>query len=156
MRPESLCYGALAAFFALAMRAPVCSAQVAIAVIVSPKTSVNNLSIEELRRIFLGSSTTLPGNGPVILVEHTAERPAFYRAALGMSEDRVKRHWIQMVFAGDGATPPREIDELDAVKRFVAEHSGAIAFLSESAVDVNVKVLSIDGQRPGDPGYPLR
>lgn len=156
MRIHSLGLGLMAAVLGLCTRTPVCAAQTAIAVIVSPNTPIVNLSLDQLRRIYLGSTTTIANDGSVILVEHPPEREAFYRAALGMSEDRVKRHWIRVVFAGDDAAPPREIEESGAVNQYVAGHHGAIAFLSESAVQQDVKIVTIDGRRPSDPGYPLR
>jgi ABC-type phosphate transport system substrate-binding protein len=156
MRLPCLGPGLIAALLGISIAAPPSGAQAAIAVIVSSNSPIADLSMEQLRRIYLGSTTTFPGVGAVILVEHPPEREAFYRAALGMTEDRVKRHWIRVVFAGDDAAPPKEIDDPGAVSRFVADHPAAIAFITVSAVQPEVKVVTIDGRRPGDADYPLR
>jgi ABC-type phosphate transport system substrate-binding protein len=127
-----------------------------IVVIVNPRNPVRDLSLEELRRLYLGRTTTFRQNQPVILLEQAEIRRAFYRAALGMNEARVKRHWIGIVFSGETATPPKAIAAADELKRTVAQNTGAIGFLEQTAADPSVKVLTINGLHPGDAGYPLR
>jgi hypothetical protein len=83
-------------------------------------------------------------------------RRAFYQAALGMNEARIKRHWIGIVFSGETATPPKTIAAADELKRAVAQNTGAIGFLEQTAADPSVKVLTINGLHPGDARYPLR
>jgi len=84
-------------------------AQEPIAVIVHPGNPLTSISLDELRRLYLGSRTTLPNREAVILLESPAVRERFYTSALKMSPDRVKRHWIGVVFAGESDTPPREV-----------------------------------------------
>jgi hypothetical protein len=96
------------------------------------------------------------GGGRVTLVECPGLRAEFYRTVLGMSEDRVSRHWIAIVFAGRGATPPKAFADAEEAKRYVAHNEGAIAFIPSSRVDESVKALAIDGVHPSDPAYPLR
>jgi ABC-type phosphate transport system substrate-binding protein len=131
-------------------------ARAQLVVVVNPHNPVRNLSIEELRRLYLGRATTFRQNQPVLLLEHAEARDAFYQAALGMNEARVKRHWIGIVFSGETATPPQAIAAVEDLKRVVAQNVGAIGFLDLSAADQSVKVLTINGLRPGDAGYPLR
>ena len=125
-------------------------------VVVNPRNPVRNLSLEELRRLYLGRTTTFRQNQPVLLLEHAEARDAFYQAALGMNEARVKRHWIGIVFSGETVTPPQAIAAVEDLKRLVAQNVGAIGFLDLSAADQTVKVLTINGLHPGDAGYPLR
>lgn len=125
------------------------------AVIVHPDAPVSNVSVDELRRYFLGKSTML-GATQLQVVEHPKERPAFYRALAGLSEDEVRRRWVGLAFRGEAPVLPKEIADAAEVRRFVSEHPGAIAFLDAAAVDGSVKVLSVGGHRPADPSYPLR
>ncbi|HYX83221.1 MAG TPA: hypothetical protein VE714_12555, partial [Gemmatimonadales bacterium] len=67
----------------------------------------------------------------------------------------VHRHWIGLVFRGEDAIPPQPMRDADAVKRFVADHPGAIGFVDLKAADASVRVLTIGGYAPGDPNYPL-
>ena len=131
-------------------------ARAQIVVVVNPRNPVRDLSLEELRRLYLGRTTTFRQNQPVMLLEQADTRRAFYRAALGMNEARVKRHWIGIVFSGETAIPPRTIAGVEELKRTVAQNAGAIGFLDLAAADQSVKVLTINGLHPGDAAYPLR
>ena len=44
----------------------------------------------------------------------------------------------------------------DDVKQFIRSHADAIGFLPQADVDGSVKVLTIEGRRPGDAGYVIR
>lgn len=131
-------------------------AQEAIAVIVHPDNPLTTISRDELRRFYLGTSTTLPNRESVLLLESSTVRERFYATALGMSLDRVKRHWIGVVFSGQSGTPPKEVGGPDELRQFVATHRGAIAFLAARDVSGSVKILAVDGLRPSDPRYPLK
>jgi hypothetical protein len=132
------------------------AAHAQVAVVVNRANPVTALTLEQLRRLFLGSSTTFPGGHGVTLVESPAVRAGFYRALLGLTEEQVKRHWLSIVFGGEGGNPPKEIAETQDLRRFVGENPGAIAFLLLSEVDNSVKIVAINGAKPGDASYPLR
>ena len=141
-----------AAAIALGARA----AEAQTAVIVHRASTVSNVSAEDLRRFFLGK-TTMAGNGQqIMLVELTPIRTRFYKTLLGLTADEVRRRWIAMVFRGDALALPFEIADIGLVKKFVAEHPGAVAFIPANEVDETVKVLHIDGKLPSDAGYPLK
>jgi hypothetical protein len=126
------------------------------AVIVHRASTVSNVSAEDLRRFFLGK-TTIAGNGQqIMLVELTPIRTRFYKSLLGLTADEVRRRWIAMVFRGDALALPFEIADVGAVKKFVAEHPGAVAYIPAGDVDDTVKVLRIDGKLPGDASYALK
>jgi hypothetical protein len=127
-----------------------------VALVVNRKNPVANLTLEQLRRLYLGTSKTFPGGIRVTLIEFPVLRVRFYRTLLGMTDDQLKRHWMAIVFAGEGTSPPKEIAGPDDLRRFVAEHAGALAFLPLVDVDGSVKVVAIGGVNPGDANYPLR
>ena len=127
-----------------------------IAVIVNSRNPIRDLSLEELRRLYLGRTTSFRQNLPVILLEQAVMSGAFYQAALGMNEARVRRHWIGIVFSGETAKPPRTIAAAEELKRVVAENPGAIAFIDLAETDPDMRVLTINGRHPDDARYPLR
>jgi len=131
-------------------------ARAQIAVVVNPRNPVKDLSLEELRRLYLGRTTTFRQNQPVTLLGQAKISDAFYQAALGMNEARVRRHWIGIVFSGETAKPPRSITLASELKRALAERAGAIAFIDIADIDRSMKVLTINGLRPADVRYPLR
>ena len=134
----------------------VASAQSPIVVIVHAKSPLTEISLESLQRLYLGSSRSFPNGQPAVLVESAPLRDRFYSEALGMNADRFKRHWIRVVFSGEGASPPKYFGEPGDVLQYVATHPGAIAFVELSTVNGSVKVLSLDGLRPADAHYRLR
>jgi hypothetical protein len=131
------------------------AAQGAIAVIVNRSNPVRNVSATDLQRLYLGATTMFPNRERVLLLEQTRLRDSFYRTVLMMSEDRVKRYWIGVVFSDAGATPPKSVNDAALVLDFVRHGRGAIAFVDAEAVDSTVKVLAVEGSRPGDPDYAL-
>ena len=92
----------------------------------------------------------------MVLVTYPPAATRFFDAALGMSTDLFQRHWMELVFQGQDATPPKAIAVQSELNRFVAEHLGALAFIDISAVDQSVKVVTIDGRAPADAAYRLR
>jgi len=126
------------------------------AVIVHRSSVVSDVKLDDLRRFFLGQGALAANGRQVILVELSPIRTRFYKRLLGLSPDDVRRRWIGVVFRGDALTLPFELDDATAVKKFVAEHPGAVAFVEVSDIDDTVKALRIDGKRPGDPLYPIK
>lgn len=131
------------------------TADAQMAVIVHPSTQVTGVTLDELRRYFLGKASTL-GAQRVQIVETRTMRRSFYRSLLDMSEDEVKRRWRALVFRGEAPAPPKEVADGAEARRYVAEHPGAMAFVDASMVDGSVKALTVDGRRPVDAAYPVR
>jgi hypothetical protein len=126
------------------------------AVIVHRSSPVEDVKLDDLRRFFLGQSSMGASGQTAMLVELTPIRVRFYKKLLGLRADEVRRRWIGMVFRGDALALPFELADAAAVKKFVREHPGAVAFLDASDVDETVKAIRIDGKRITDPQYPLK
>lgn len=147
----------LALFLILLASAPPATIQRSpLVVVVNPSSPVSDLSLDELRGLFLGRTVMVDGNHRVALAEFDDGRIHFYRSALSMDDDRFKRHWIRQVFTGTAAAPPETFTSVEDVKRFVAAHPGGVAFLPANALDASVKAVTIEGRGPADPSYPLR
>jgi len=127
-----------------------------IAIIVHHDNPVRDLPLATLRRLYFGQTTTFSNGERVVLLECTPLQAAFYRKTLGMSPELLHRHWIGLVFQGEDAIPPQPLPDDESVKRFVAEHPGAIGFVDVRTADATVKVLTVNGRAPGDANYPLR
>lgn len=127
-----------------------------IAVVVHPSHAAEDISVDALRRIFLGQSTTLPGGARVRLATHVGSSERFDRDVLRLQPQIVRSRWMAMTFRGEATSIPTEFSSSDDIKRFVREHTDALAYLPLADVDASVKVLRIDGRRPADAGYLLR
>src|SRR6202023_2620669 len=69
-----------------------------VAVIVNTANSVDDLSADGLRRLFLGQTTTFPTGARARLATHTGSADAFSREALGLPREVVRSRWMSMTF----------------------------------------------------------
>jgi len=127
-----------------------------IAVVVGPRSPLRNLSMSDLRRIYLGEAGRVDRIDGIQVVEFTPVRRDFYQRVLDMSEARVKRHWIGLLFAGEATVPPKEFDEAAELRQYLTGNANAIAFVPLNEVAPPLKVVSIDGFPPSSAEYPLR
>lgn len=142
------------AFVAVSVAAP--ARAEALAVVVSSKLDVDSLTEAQLRQIFLGEPVKAGGKKviPLNLPPNSAARQAFDQAVLGMGPDEVPRFWVDQRIRGK-ASPPKTIPSSSTVVRLVEKLPGAIGYVELSEVTPGVRVIAIDGKKPGDDSYPL-
>jgi ABC-type phosphate transport system substrate-binding protein len=145
----------LAAFAILGLLTPIV-ARAQVAIIVNPANPLEELSLDKVRRLFLGQVKTFPTGSRARLAWHVGSAATFDRSALGLQPEIVRSRWMAMIFRGEAKTFPTELATPDDVKQFVRSHADAIAFLPQANVDGTVKVLTIEGKRPNDAGYVIR
>ena len=133
--------------------APAANAQ--IAVIVNPKLAINELSFDDVRRIFAGKTAQLANTALVVGFEASAAEK-FSTAVLGVSASAIHKRWVLLAFQGEVSTVLRDLPDADAARKFVANTTGGIAFIPASEVNATVKVLRIDGALPSDPAYKVK
>ena len=146
----------LLGFFRVAGETP---SKADIAVVVHPDTPVSTLSLNDLRKVFLGQRQYWNKNIPVVLFIHpptTLERDMALKVLYEMTERRFKQYWMAMVFRGVTVTPPKTISSNNGANQLVAAIPGAIALIKVDDVALGLKVLRVDGRLPGEPRYPLR
>jgi ABC-type phosphate transport system substrate-binding protein len=124
-------------------------------VIVSLQTSMTDISLATLRRVFQGEATNatdgkrlIPMNSPL----KSAERELFDRKVLGLEPAAVGRFWIDRRIRDEGL-PPRTLPSVDLGVRVVASYPGAIAYVRASVAGKSVRILKVDGKSYSDPGY---
>lgn len=145
----------LAAFVILDIGMPMV-AHAQVAVVVNPSNTLEELSLEKLRRLFLGQARTFPTGARARLAWHAGSAATFDRTALGLQPEVVRSRWMAMIFRGEAKAFPTEVATPDDLKQFVRSHTDAIGFLPQADVDASVKVLTIEGKRPSDAGYVIR
>lgn len=130
-----------------------------IAVVVHPETPVSDLSLSEVRKVFLGERQYWNSKLPVALLIRAPvarERDVVLRVIYQMSEAQFKQYWVAKIFRAEVASPPRIVYSNDMQYELVAAIPGAIAFVDARNVRPGVKVLRVDGRLPGERDYPLR
>jgi ABC-type phosphate transport system substrate-binding protein len=130
-----------------------------VAVVVQPDTPVSNLSLAEVRKIFLGDRQYWTANTPVVLLIRAPvarERDVVLKIIYQMSESQFKQYWIAKIFRAESVTAPKVVYSNDMANDLVAALPGAIAFIDSRDVRSGTKVVRVDGRLPGEAGYPLR
>jgi ABC-type phosphate transport system substrate-binding protein len=135
------------------------SHDVDIAVVVHPDTPVNNLTLAEVRKVFLGERQYWSANSPVVLLIRAPvarERNVVLKVMYQMSESQFKQYWIAKIFRAESASAPKVVYSNDMANELVTAIPGAIAFIDTREVRPGAKVIRVDGRLPGEVGYPLR
>jgi len=145
----------------MASVSPVEAAGDPIVVIVNNANPVDNLTLAELKKLFLGDRSrwdTGKAVAPVMLAPGAPERTAFLKIVCGMNDADLGKYFLQAAFTGKSATPPKEVATAAAVKSFVAASPGGIGFLKTSdlpAGDTTVKSVKVD-TAASDPTYKIK
>lgn len=150
---------AVALLALISLQAPAQEPKQRLFVIVSPAQSIVDVSLGDLRRIYLAQITRWPNRDRIVLVVPWVRSPEsriFLRQVVRMAEIDYAHYWIGAVFRGESAEVPLVARSSEEAKRIVASRPDAIAVVSdESVLDRTVRVLTVDGKAPGAAGYPL-
>lgn len=132
--------------------------RVTLAVFVAKDSSVQNLKMSELRRIFTNADDSGFSRQRSIPFNHTArssDRVGFDQTVLRMRPDEVSRFWIDRKIRGLPG-PPRAVDSLSQLLRLVSRTTGGMGYARPNQVTSDVRVIRIDDKLPSAPGYPLQ
>ena len=130
-----------------------------VAIVVNPATTVNDLSLLELRNIFLGERQFWNDGSRIVLLVRAPvayERGVVLDKIYRMDESQFRQYWIAKVFRAEVSSGPKIVYSNDMTRQLVAALPGAVGFIPASDVAADMKVLRINGKLPGDPDYPLR
>ena len=133
--------------------------QDSIAIIVNQSNPVDNLSMQELRTVFLGERSHWPNGRRITLVmmePAQPERKAVLREIYHMNESDFSRHFMRGVFTGEVFVSPKTLATPMGVRKFVFNVPGAIGYVRANDLDDTVKVIHVDGHLPDDKDYSLR
>jgi hypothetical protein len=125
---------------------------------VARSSSLNDIALGTLRRIFLGETVDGPGGVRFVGFNHppkTRPRVLFDGVVLGMGPDEVARYWVDQRIRG-GVRPPRTVASIELLRQVVAQLPGAISYLPSTDLDQSVRPLSIGGVAMDSSRYPLR
>lgn len=114
-----------------------------LAVIVNPKSGVEQMTRSEVADVFMARARSLsPGVTalPLDLAGDSPGRQQFYQLLVGKSVAQINSYWARLIFTGR-ATPPRQLDDAESVVAAVAENKGAIAYVEKSKVDSRVRIV---------------
>ena len=150
---------ALVAFATLVAPEARAQSRGAVAIVVNPATAVDDLSLLELRNVFLGDRQFWSDGGRIVLLVRAPvayERDVVLNKIYRMDESQFRQYWIAKVFRAEVSSGPKIVYSNDMTRQLVAALPGAVGFIAASDMAADMKVLRINGKLPGDPDYPLR
>ncbi|HZW60028.1 MAG TPA: hypothetical protein VFE85_07025 [Woeseiaceae bacterium] len=130
-----------------------------IAIVVHRDTAVDNLSLEELRSIFLANQQFWDNRMRITLLvraPQSDERDFVLNRIYQMTEAQFRQYWIAKMFRAEVPRGPKIVFSTDMTLELVLAIPGSISFIRADAVTDDVKVVRIDGRLPSEAGYPLQ
>ena len=143
-----------------------------VAVIVHKSNPVDGLTLGELRKIVMGTQAKWPNEQRISVLMTTPgqpERETTLKIVCGMNETNFNLHFTHASF-NEGlanlhgpkwsqpaiAELPKAVGSGVQVRQSVAGSANAVGFIKASQLDGSVKVIAVDGSRPGEPAYKLK
>ena len=133
-------------------------AQSDVAIIVNPVNPVSNLTLAELRKIYMGERQYWKASSPVVLLMRSRgsrERTVILMDVFQMSEEQYTQYWVAKVMRAESSDSPASLFSHGMIQEGVRGNAGAIGYVDMNDVRLGVKVLRINGVLPGEAGYPL-
>ena len=130
-----------------------------VAVVANADTPVTDLTLAEVRKVFLGDRQYWNAKIPVVLLIRAPvarERDVVLRVIYQMSEEQFKQYWVAKIFRAEATAPPKIVYSNDMQYELLTAIPGSIALIDARNVHPGVKVLRVDGMLPGEKAYPLR
>jgi hypothetical protein len=109
--------------------------RVAVAIVVNRSHKIGDMSLADVRKLFLGEKGTLNGRRVILLMSPagTPARETVLRQIYKISESEFAKYVLQSAFTGR-QTPPHEL-AAGEMKRLVAERPDVIGYLPFTQVD---------------------
>jgi len=129
-----------------------------LAIVVNRSNPVEDVSVKELRKIFLGQRGQWPHGRRIAVVMMEPGRPeraTMLREVLHMGEETYQDYLLKGLFTGDVFVSPKILASPSVVRKFILNAPGAIGYLRADDVDNTVKVLKVEGRLPDDKEYAL-
>ncbi len=110
-------------------------------VITHPQSPIEELSAAQLKLIYLKQRRYWDGVKlePINLAPNDELRRAFENNILKMSHSQLKNYWLKQHYRG--LRPPYPVGSVQSALMFVQKVKGAIAYIPESQLREDVKVL---------------
>lgn len=113
-----------------------------VAVIVNP-ANTDDISADDVQKIYLAKTKTFPNGKTAIPVDQTegsAIRVEFLSKVIRKDEAQMKSYWTRLIFTGKGV-PPNALPSDEQVKELVSRNVDAIGFIDAGSVDDSVRVI---------------
>jgi len=113
-------------------------------VVVPKSNNADSLSIEAVRKIFMGEKSSWAGGKRIIvlmLAPGQPERGVILREVFKMTESDYTKYFLQAAFTGRVQAAPKDLPSAAQMKARLAANPNAIGYLKKEDVDDSVRVL---------------
>jgi ABC-type phosphate transport system substrate-binding protein len=113
-------------------------------IIVNKMNSVDDLSLTDAKKVFMGDKSTWPSGKRVtilMLAQGLPERAVVLREIYKLPEDGYEQYFTQAAFAGKVSAPPKDVASAAQMKQAVAANPGAIGYVKKEDIDDTVKAV---------------
>lgn len=134
-------------------------AEPGVAVIVNPANNCPDPTLQEVHAILTLQRQFWKDGRRIVLIlpaSGSFEKSVLLEKVYRRTDAELRKDWARRLFAGEIPAVPTSLRSADALFAAVRRSPGAIAIVPASAaIPPGVRVLAIEGKRPGQPGYPL-
>ena len=119
------------------------SSYAGLVVVVHPANSMQAISKEDLKRIYLSKKKEFSDGSLIAPLDHPKDSEAkkvFYKKVVGKSLSQVSSYWSRLIFTGKGV-PPRVMRGDEEIKVWVAAHPEGIGYIDKKNIDDSIKVI---------------
>ena len=132
--------------------------QIAFAVIVNAKNPLTKVSFHQLRGYLKVDRQFWPNKKRCDIYLPPRKSAAYdllLKKVYRMSHKKLQKYWVRKLFSGQIPAKPSFAASWAAAGKQVQKSLGGVSIVPADAVPKNVKVLLIDGKKPGEKGYAL-
>lgn len=129
-----------------------------LAIVIHPKNPVTTISFRELRS-YMKMERQFWANQKrcriYLPASHTPEFELLLGKVYKMSRKKLQKYWVRKLFSGEIPAKPSHVPSAKAAGSQVLRSIGGLSVVASKEIPPKVRVLMIDGKKPGDKGYPL-
>ena len=121
-----------------------CSYAADVKIIANPAVQVSSITGEELKRVFLGTKTSLADGSRVepVLAKGGAAHEAFLKEYLGKTDAALTTWYRSQVFTGKASMPKILANDAE-ITAYVAKTKGAIGYVGAGASTGDLKRIEV-------------
>jgi hypothetical protein len=130
-----------------------------VSVVVNADNPIGDISMVSLRKVVLGETTSWKNHTSIVLIlrpEGTRERNLVAHVVAQMSNSQFKQHWMGKVFRAEASAEPLTVTSKGLMLEYLGDRRGGISFIEAPAILPHIKVITVNGLKPGDLNYALR
>jgi len=132
---------------------------VAYVLVASASVPVTNVTALDATRMLLGERRFWSSGTPIVVLMPPVDSPTrrfLLERMFHMTEAAYRRHTLEQLYRGELEYAPKVVATDEEALAFVAASKGALSIVpSGMTLPEGARALTVDGQSPEAPGYPL-